>query len=416
MLPLLRRSTQLRTYPNACIRSFSSQFSHRADEKHFDQFYKVQNNNLEGDISGEILDHTVDLSKCRPGDVIDLPYELTVNQSIRDMWQSAFYSHDRVNTSTPFARHLGLQDQVLPFSLMLFLAGSMSHADHAKLQIGFGYGVYHWPAFAGDTFRKRFVIRSLRSTSDGNNTVAHIACEIRNQRDVNLFTCEKHMMFPFHVPSSEVVVPMTEEAKGNTYLNHLISSSEKLSELGSHTLSHLRPGQLIFHTLVRPLSETHIMQLATLARLTHERHFNTRKYRHEEIMVPGGMIFALTCSLASRDLHEVLFEELVDCIYPNNLCPGETVSAMTFIRDLSEHVNGEMEEVDIRTIGVKGLEVHTALAAKNLPRELFGGPIPRPAALEEMLKRTCPELSKKIVCIADRKIYRQSPKQTPFLL
>jgi hypothetical protein len=39
-----------------------------------------------------------------------------------------------------------------------------------------------------------------------------------------------------------------------------------------------------------------------------------------------------------------------------------------------------------------------------------------PAKLEEMLKRDCPALSKKIVCIADRKIYRQAPKQTPFLL
>ena len=40
----------------------------------------------------------------------------------------------------------------------------------------------------------------------------------------------------------------------------------------------------------------------------------------------------------------------------------------------------------------------------------------RPAAIEELLKKSCPELSKLIVCIADRKIYRQAPKQVPFLL
>jgi hypothetical protein len=89
---------------------------------------------------------------------------------------------------------------------------------------------------------------------------------------------------------------------------------------------------------------------------------------------------------------------------------------MTFIRNISEHVNGELEVAEIRTIGVKGLEVDTALENIELPAELFHGTIPRPAKLEEILKRACPQLSKKIVCIADRKIYRQAPQQTPFLL
>lgn len=40
----------------------------------------------------------------------------------------------------------------------------------------------------------------------------------------------------------------------------------------------------------------------------------------------------------------------------------------------------------------------------------------RPGPLEELLKKNLPELSKKIVCIADRKIYRQAPKEIPFLL
>lgn len=302
--------------------------SYKADEAHFGQFYTVNPIKVDAPVTGEVLEQSIDLSKCRPGEEIEVPYEVTINHSFRDMWQSAFYSHDRIQTSTPFARHLGLQDQVIPFSLMLFFAASMSHADHAKVQLGFGVGVYHWPAFAGDTFRKKFVIRRLRTTSDGNNSIVTVACEIRNQRDVNVFTCEKHMMFPFNVPSSEVVVPVTEEAKSATFLNYLVTNSDKLNALGSHTLSHLRPGQLIFHTLVRPLSQTVVMQLATLARLTHERHFNTRKFSRDEVLVPGGLVYALTTSLASRDLHEVIFEELVNCAFPNNLNPGETVSAV----------------------------------------------------------------------------------------
>lgn len=82
-----------------------------------------ENKGLYGDvIRGEIIDQSVDLKHVRPGETIDVPYEVTVSHSLRDFWQSAFYSHDRINTSTPFARALGLQDQIVPFGLMLFLA------------------------------------------------------------------------------------------------------------------------------------------------------------------------------------------------------------------------------------------------------------------------------------------------------
>jgi hypothetical protein len=37
----------------------------------------------------------------------------------------------------------------------------------------------------------------------------------------------------------------------------------------------------------------------------------------------------------------------------------------------------------------------------------------RPAALEDLLKKEFPELNKLVVCVADRKIYRQTPKHTP---
>ena len=86
-------------------------------------FYKVSSSptssNIKG-IIGEVIDHAIDLTNVRPGEVIDVPYEVTVSHSFRDFWQSAFYSHDRINTSTPFSRALGLQDQVVPFHLMVY--------------------------------------------------------------------------------------------------------------------------------------------------------------------------------------------------------------------------------------------------------------------------------------------------------
>lgn len=256
-------------------------------------------------VQGEIIDQSVDLRAARPGDVIDVPYEVTVNSSLRDFWQSAFYSYDRINTSTPFARSLGLPDQVLPFNLMLFLAGSMSHADQARLQIGFRNAVYHWPGFSGDTFQKRFIIRKLRTTSKKENSVFTIHCQLKNQHDQVVFSCEKTMLYPFKIPPSAEEVPEVEEAQDGAFLDYIVRHAHILQAKGSQTLSPLRPGQLILHTLSRPLTLTHTMQLASLARLTHERHFDTRKYAHEELLVPGGLVLGLTTSLAARDLHEV---------------------------------------------------------------------------------------------------------------
>ena len=79
---------------------------------------------------------------------------------------------DRIHTSTPYCRKMGLQDRVLPFSLALFLTSSMTHADAARIQVGFGKVSYLWPAFAGDTFTKTFTVDSIRNTSDGNHAVS----------------------------------------------------------------------------------------------------------------------------------------------------------------------------------------------------------------------------------------------------
>lgn len=162
------------------------------------------------------------------------------------------------------------------------------------------------------------------------------------------------MMFPVKVPQSEVILPRSQETQSNQFIDHIVQQADVLQSLGSRTFSSLRPNQLILHSLTRPISETQSMQLASLARLTHERHYNTRLFKREELLVPGGLVLGLTCSVASRDLHEVLFEELLECSFPNNLSPGDTVGALTYVHSLEENVSGDIEAVNIRTIGIIG--------------------------------------------------------------
>ena len=55
----------------------------------------------------------------------------------------------------------------------------------------------------------------------------------------------------------------------------------------------------------RPLSATQAVQLSSLARLTHPRHFNHHVYNFDEIYIPGGLVLGLVNSASARDLHEV---------------------------------------------------------------------------------------------------------------
>ena len=78
--------------------------------------------------------------------------------------------------------------------------------------------------------------------------------------------------------------------------------------------------------------------------------------------MPGGLVMGLTCSLASRDLHEVLYEELEECSFPNNMNPGDTVGAVTFIKSLEEHVSGDIECINTRTIGKRSFTLSLTLS------------------------------------------------------
>ena len=381
-----------------------------------------------GVVRGEVLDLAADLRTFRPGDRLDIPYELTITDSLQDFWQSAFHSQDRINTSRPFCRRMGLQDRVIPFPLALFLTSSMTHADAAKLQVGFGRVSYIWPVFSGDTLRRTFTVESVRNTSDGNHSIFHFRCDLINQRNRLCMRADKRMLFEFPVPPSNV---QASSSKSSTYTggekdedpnlhvfrDHMLSRSKVAEELQSHSLVDLRPGQLILHSMNRSLTQTQSQQLASLARLTHERHFDVRRYEPTELLIPGGMVIGIVVSAASRDFHELLHQEMINCNFVNPLHPGNIVGAMSYVHSVQEAV-GDLEIVTVRTLGVKNMDVKRDLQGVDIPLELLQvGPDPiKSRDIQGICKTKCPQLHDKIVVQMDRKILRQSPATNVFLL
>jgi len=69
---------------------------------------------------------------------------------------------------------------------------------------------------------------------------------------------------------------------------------------------------------------------------------------------------------------QCLHEQLQECIFPNNLSPGDCVGAVTFVQGLEEHVGGDIEALCIRTVGIKNYDVPGQLSGQLLPMEVRG--------------------------------------------
>jgi acyl dehydratase len=373
-------------------------------------------------LEGVVLDHAVDLQNVRPGDRLDIPYELTVSETLPDFWFASFFDQSRIHCSRPFCRSMGLQDRVLPFSLALFLTSSMTHADAAKVQVGFGKVSYLWPIFAGDTLKKSFTVHRIRNTSDGNHSVIHFNCSLINQRGRVCMHADKRMLFQFAVTgsgSSAAYEEYDEPDVADTHLfrDHLLSKATTvLAKQPSHSLAKLHPGQLILHTLHRSVPFSSSQQLASLARLTHERHFDIRKYDcTSEILVPGGLVLGVTMSAAARDLHEVLHEEIRSCSYVNALHPDTVVGAVSYVSAVDDNLPGDLEMVTVTTLGIKNLNVKRDLAGVGIPKALFEPGI-FSKEIEQICKESCPVLLNKIVVQVERRILRQASHREVFLL
>ena len=395
-------------------------------------------------VIGEPLNSSLDLSRTHIGQVIEVPYQMTVGESQQCLWQSTFHIHDRLYTSTPFAQTLNLPAHPLPFTMVLFTSISMTHVDESRevLDLAYDHAVYVTPAFPGDTFKQTFTIKHLRMTSDGRNTILTVKCDLHNQRQQLIFTVDKTMLYPM-ITHPYKLSPQSKDPPVPTrshLLAHLLYNAEALLPYGN--LAILRPGQLILHTVARPIGTNTNMSLSTLFRWTHPSIYNTTKYAEAELTVPGGLVLAAVIGASSRGLFECLHETIDSCSLINKVSPVDLIGALSYVQHIHMVKEG-FEELYVTTIGVKGIDVRTQLEGVRVPVELFTekmrvrghtphsstarphscevttDSLPRcvhallcgvqPNILEAFLARECPMLSEHVVMQIHRRIVRQSP-------
>lgn len=234
-----------------------------------------------------------------------------------------------------------------------------------------------------------------------------------NQRGRLCLSADKRLLFEFPVPESTIVIPPAESEASQLFRDHLLSKAQILQRLGSNSHTPLHAGMLILHTLARSITFAQSQQLASLARLTHERHFDVRKFDVKtEIYVPAGLVLGLTISATNRDFHESLHEEIVNVSYIHHLHPDDVVGAFSYVVDVDENLPGEMECISVRTIGVKNM----SLEGNKFPMELLLTEKTYTKSIDGICRVLCPKLTNKIIAVVDRKIIRQANRKEVFLL
>lgn len=168
--------------------------------------------------------------------------------------------------------------------------------------------------------------------------------------------------------------------------------------------------ELLLHTLQRPIGIETNMNLSMLHRMTHPMLYNTNRFSSSnDLFVGGVLLVSMTHSIASKELYEVIYEELLDAHIINKASPTDCISAMTYIIDVNENKYEFFEEVECITIGLKNIDITNQLNNIKIPLSLFRPGI-YPRDVENICNKQLPQLKNKIVVHSYRKLLRHKPK------
>ena len=179
-------------------------------------------------------------------------------------------------------------------------------------------------------------------------------------------------------------------------------------------MTRLFGGDLLLHTLQRAVGTESNMNLSMLNRMTHPLLYNTARCKESDLLVGGALSIAMAHSVASKELYEVSYEELLDSRIVNKAAPSECISAMTYIVGVDDAKHEHYEEVEAVTVGLKNVDITNQLKGVRIPLSLFE-PGLRPKDVERICHKLIPQLTNKVVVHSHRKLLRVKPKQHTFI-
>ena len=352
------------------------------------------------------------------GEMIYSPLEVTVTESWKTMWDSAFLSMGELQNSYVKSSKLGLPDVPLPFSLLAtMVAGftvSMFSYD-ARVHLGFYNLFQNRPVFPGDTLHAMFCVDSASDTTgkDGNRyTIAHSSHWLVNQKNQVVFSAQKRTMFaPRKVKQcTKPTVNSQALAPSDSIWRKMVVQQPTESLLSRAPQPTLVPGELFIHSHTKVHDSSEMRMLASLMRITNPHHHNTVRYLPTDILVPGPFVMAAAIANTTQNLGEVAYEDIPMAANLNKVNPGDLIGTVSYVLD-SKHLadNPDLEQVTIRHLAIKNTNIEE-LQNIGIPQKLLNGSLTKPSEYESVCQNECPLLFHKIACHMVRRLIRVSPE------
>lgn len=351
------------------------------------------------------------------GEIVQTPYEVTITDSWKSLWETAFLSTKGYLTSLPKSSSLGLNGLPLPFSLLSTMAIAFSVSSltyYARVHLCFKNVFQQRPVVAGDTVRAMFCINSTEKKRAGDGDQYCIADSthwIVNQQDEVVFQVDKKTMFsPSHcnIQDSGETRAINLDPLKSLHRQNLLQQPEGFF-LPCLPVPKLTPGQLLVHDFVKIMGNSEVRMLCTLLNIVNPHHHNKVRYQSTDLLVPGPFVMSAVLGSSALDIGEIVYEDIPLCINPNKVNFGDQIGAVTYIEDCEPiNNNPQLEEVKLKHLALKNTDMEI-LSEIDIPKKLFESKTMKPSEYESICAVEIPMLLHKIVCVVERRIIRVRP-------
>ncbi len=367
-------------------------------------------------VRGKVINYGLDFRNAYPGMVVLSPYETTVDESWITNWQGMVQTGNPLETSLEFCLELGLEKRLIPFECLVNLGLCLaveSFSESSLFHLGISNVIYEKPAYVGDTIRSVMILDKISPSSSKKYSVFMTRMVLLNQHNERVVSMHRNSLFPYikhedlNGPKEDELSPYSKYFSGaKTYLrDSILENARKSSEPILINETSFLKGDLILHSITRPMGLSNSLLYSTLYKNTHPLHINSARYGMEGLVVCGGFIIPIIHASASRDIRFALDHEIIDTMHINSIHHEDSIGAMSYILD-SEIEDG-IECLTIRTFGLKNLDAENDLFKLDIPIELLASPKIKPSEIELLCKVYCPELQQKICARLTWKMWRK---------
>ena len=305
------------------------------------------------------------------------PWEVTVDAGTVAVFQACFQDAIPTFASARYARELGLRDR--PMHPLILLNFGLSFSVHDVSEQAIAHLAYldvrfPFPCFAGDTLTASSTVLGVKPASAGDRGVVHVRTILTNQDDRVVCTFERKALvragkltgrrdppYPPAPPRKDDEHTLPPELREGVR-----AASRKAGFAGF--VEDFAPGDVIPHAIGKTVSDAEHMQLAFLFRNSHPLHFDEVYCKAGASfagtrVVYGGLVFAWTASLASRDTcGNVVWDVRYDNgAHPSGVVAGDTIYAASKVLAIAPH-DVHSAFVTFRLVGVKNARPADLLA------------------------------------------------------